>query len=323
VKNSDSIAEDPDEISSLNIRFCGDETVVEKKGATLDIVLPVPGLNPSAEIHLNKRSRDFRLRGPWQVFSIPDFGMSVALCAMPVGDSLAETTAKLYHSLFPVVGGQSLYRIWNFVPAINEVEDNLENYRAFCLGRSEAFYERFENDPASKMPAASALGCNGESLVVAALFGESRSRNLENPRQIPAYRYPAKYGPRPPSFARGTIVERDTAIVFISGTSSVRGHESIGEGDIRTQTLETLTNLKQILAEAAERLSPTAIQGLSATYTVYLRNAEDRPIVEPLLRRELIAETDTVLWLKADICRRELDIEIEIALTPGTPVLSG
>ncbi|HUO86474.1 MAG TPA: hypothetical protein VM617_03720, partial [Thermoanaerobaculia bacterium] len=83
------------------------------------------------------------------------------------------------------------------------------------------------------------------------------------------------------------------------------GHRSRHRGSVRLQTRETLANLARL---AAGRPAPADLP--YRQLKVYLRRAEDRPQVEDELRRELGPEVP-LLFLRADICRRELEVEIE------------
>jgi len=51
----------------------------------------------------------------------------------------------------------------------------------------------------------------------------------------------------------------------------------------------------------------------SPAIKVYLRNPADRAIVSPLIR-QFSPYCDNICYLEADICRQELDIEIEMLL---------
>ena len=62
---------------------------------------------------------------------------------------------------------------------------------------------------------------------------------VENPRQVSAYRYPPTYGPRVADLlARGAgrTSAAATIALFISGTASIVGHETVHQGDVRAQT---------------------------------------------------------------------------------------
>ena len=101
-----------------------------------------------------------------------------------------------------------------------------------------------------------------------------------------------------PSFSRATVW-RDT--VFVSGTSSVVGHQTVHAGDVLAQLEETLRNIEVVLAQTGRTLDT-----VTAAKT-YIRNAADYPLVAARL-----AEVFPVnLYLEADICRKDLLLEIE------------
>ena len=97
-------------------------------------------------------------------------------------------------------------RGWNFIPHIGgRSDDGLERYMAFNAGRFAAYRAWFGAGDSPRVPTASAVGHRGEDLYVYVLASETPSRAVENPRQISSYRYSARFGPSPPSFARATI----------------------------------------------------------------------------------------------------------------------
>jgi hypothetical protein len=75
-----------------------------------------------------------------------------------------------------------------------------------------------------------------------------------------------------------------------------------------------LDNLREI--SRACGLGPDLDRGGGSTrhFKVYLRHASDLSLVAPLLEEKLLRETDQVTWLLADICRAELNVEIEASL---------
>jgi enamine deaminase RidA (YjgF/YER057c/UK114 family) len=139
---------------------------------------------------------------------------------------------------------------------------------------------------------------------------------VENPRQVPAYDYPSEHGPRPPCFARATMVSgaNGRGDVFISGTSSIRGHASIAPGETAAQVACTLENLREI--SVACGCGPDLARGrvVERHFKVYLRHAADWAAVKAALEGTLLAPADTVSYLRADVCRRELNVEIEATL---------
>jgi enamine deaminase RidA (YjgF/YER057c/UK114 family) len=133
---------------------------------------------------------------------------------------------------------------------------------------------------------------------------------LENPRQSPAWDYPPQYGPRSPTFARACIESGPNRTLFISGTSSIVGYETAHPGDVRAQTQETVRNIRAVLAAANERLGVDRFALERLSYKIYVRHSEDLSNIEQELRRA-IGPAARALYLKADICRRDLLVEIE------------
>jgi chorismate lyase/3-hydroxybenzoate synthase len=191
-----------------------------------------------------------------------------------------------------------IWRIWNFLDAINEGEGDAERYRQFCLGRAEGI-----GAAGAGYPAASALGRRDGSRLLQVIWiaGRTPPERIENPRQVSAFRYPRQYGPASPSFSRAArIGDR----VLISGTASIVGHESRHGGDVRAQTAESLENLAAVVEAAG--LNRARLAGIKS----YVRHAADVPAVAAELDRRGFAASARCLLL-ADICRRDLLVEFE------------
>lgn len=238
--------------------------------------------------------------------------LTAAFCE-PVGDCVATTTRRVYQKLFESMADCQIVRAWNFVPAINEEVDGLENYRAFSLGRHEAFHARFGGRAAEAFCAASGVGVDGDRLVIVALGTHRRVRHQENPLQSPAYQYPSQYGPRPPSFSRASFVPGECPALFISGTAAVRGHESVAPGDLAGQLEVTGENLDRIIAESVAALGEDIARVGMANGRAYVRRAEDADAVMAWIHEHAWCADDRVNVVQSDICRRELLVEIELS----------
>ena len=137
--------------------------------------------------------------------------------------------------------------------------------------------------------------------------------NIENPRQVSAYRYPRRYGPRSPSFARATAVAGPdgSTLLMISGTASVVGHRTLHEGDVDAQLEEVIRNLETLLSESASQLGRPGLAEFdeASLLRVYLRHAEDWPAIERRLRQRWPGVH--LAGLRGDVCRADLLVEIE------------
>jgi chorismate lyase/3-hydroxybenzoate synthase len=228
--------------------------------------------------------------------------------------ALEATAHAAYSQLFELLrytGFIHPIRFWNYLPRINVDEDGLERYRHFNVGRHAAFVEARRPTEAAP-PAACALGCSGTALTVMVLAGRIAPTAIENPRQVSAYRYPPQYGPCPPTFSRAVLYRNDaSALLTVSGTASIVGHETLHIGDVAAQIDESLRNV-QAVVEAANRAAGGplfSVDGLKLK--AYVRNAADADTVRRQLQLRL---PDTpVPLVRADICRADLLFEIEAA----------
>ena len=235
---------------------------------------------------------------------------------VPLAAGLEKETHRLYGDIFQATHGRHLARIWNYVPAINESSPGaLENYHAFCQGRSLAFEQQYGSGFKTLLPAASAVGTRSAALMIAFAACPVQPRHVENPLQVSAYDYPGAYGPRPPSFARATVVPGpERATVFVSGTAAIRGHATVAPNSARQQLECTLENLRGI--SSACGLGPNLDLDGSSTrhFKVYLRRAADQPVVAAVLEQTLLSDKDRVSYLQADMCRAPLLVEVEASL---------
>jgi chorismate lyase/3-hydroxybenzoate synthase len=145
------------------------------------------------------------------------------------------------------------------------------------------------------------------------LAGRKPGLQIENPRQLSASLYPPRYGLRSPMFARAALVPNGRgAQLLVSGTASIVGHESLHIGDPEAQLEETARNFEALVEAAmkADSGGPRASRVRLESLKVYLRNREDYARLIPRIRRLFAVEAQPLV-LRADICRRELLVEIE------------
>ena len=202
-----------------------------------------------------------------------------------------------------------LLRIWNYFDAITLGAGDSERYRQFCVGRVQGLGDV----DTRTLPAATAIGSRDGRRVLQVYWLAAREPGLplENPRQVSAYRYPREYGPQSPTFARALLPPSPRVPLLLSGTASIVGHASQHADSLRAQLDETLTNLDSLLGAARER-APTLSPHLDGTsrLKVYVRDATDADAVAAQLEARLGTRVPW-LMLHADVCRRELLVEIE------------
>ncbi len=306
------------ETKRLQALFGQDETKCTCTENGIDLYLNLPSFGEeNAECLLSQPGRIYQ-KLDFNVIETADrlAGAIVKEASFP----LEQTAYEIYLNFLQVTRGWNLFRIWNYVPYINEETWGLENYKSFCKGRSLAFERFYGQNFTVKLPAASAVGINDDKLVLYFIAGKEPGIYMENPEQVSAFFYPKRYGPRSPSFARGTLIYKPgKQIAYLSGTASIKSYESVTLGAVSEQLHTTLDNMSLVFERMGlveERMSFSGIMPDPAKYArhfkVYIRHETDFSCIKELFSASIFAaKEDRTIYLKSDICRPELDIEIE------------
>lgn len=243
-------------------------------------------------------------------------GLAILATTLPDTEDPGTGAEQLYRGLFAAaerLGCPHLVRIWQYIPRITKGLGEEDRYRAYCAGRRRAFEAAGRSD--ATLPAACLLGDEGDRILLYALAMNIAGRQVENPRQQSAFRYPRRYGRLSPSFSRALALRRpgEEEQLYISGTASITGHASRHETTLE-QLAETLANLEALVANwrGADGDALAAIAPLK----VYLRHADELAAVRAALAARL-PPGHPVAYLRADVCRPELRIEIEGMVQPG------
>lgn len=231
----------------------------------------------------------------------------------PAGTDIAAAAEQAYRLLRQHQAGSAtphLLRVWNYLDAITEGDGDDERYRRFCVGRVRGL----EQVDTGRLPAATCIGrYDGiRRLQVYWLASGHAGQPLENPRQISAFHYPRQYGPQPPSFARAMLPDpRCQLPLLLSGTAAITGHASLHLGSPAQQLQETLANIASLLqAGRAHTGTLPAHLDAGSPMKVYVREHQDLEAVGALLAQRLPAGVPCLI-LHAEVCRRELLVEIE------------
>lgn len=238
--------------------------------------------------------------------------------------SLYNAGHTAYTQLFAIIAKRDLgtiARIWNYVPKILEDADpsipsqDRERYRQFNAGRRDA-WEQFgpkQADGSMFLPAATGIGSHNGPLVIECLVTKSPVQYIENPRQIPAYHYPSKYGTKPPVFARGSLVEtEDQTEIYISGTASIVGSSTRHIGDPIAQVNETFKNISTLIG--SDNLNGYGQKGFELDdivgMRVYIKDRSQYLLIREAVESIMGTETP-IVYVNDDICRPDLLLEIE------------
>jgi len=228
--------------------------------------------------------------------------------------ALSEATRDAYLGVRDALGARHPVRCWNFLPGIlDSASARRDRYMVFNTGRHDAFDDWFGTADvatfADAMPAATGVGIDGADLIIDVLADTEAGTAIENPRQRSAYRYSARYGPRPPCFARATRVaappdDPHGRCLLISGTASILGEDSVHIGQPLEQLGETLANLAALIETAGGH----GLQDLVVARLYHLPHVPAAPLLATLSDRlaGVALESRRVM-----LCRPDLDVEIE------------
>ena len=219
-----------------------------------------------------------------------------------------------------------MVRAWHYQGGIVADEGVTQRYKELNRARTEiykdvSFYHgRLPKDfPWTPYPAATGIGTEGRGFSISAIAISSDRDDiviapLENPRQTPAHKYPTKYSPDTPKFARGLAVSCGSyATIFISGTASVTDSEVRHIGDPAGQTHETLENITALISE--ENLANHGLPGMGTSLNslghvrVYIKYAEHYETIRAICK-ERLGELPTIFAI-GDVCRPDWLVEIE------------
>jgi len=220
-----------------------------------------------------------------------------------------------------------IIRQWNYIGNILSVRDGFQNYQIFNEVRSE-YYQKYRT--IAGFPAATGIGMGLGGVVLdfcaVKADGSVIISAVSNPRQVNAYDYgqrvlkgladkdkPAK---NPPQFERALLITNSQfSTLYISGTASIIGQQTVGKKDVVKQTLVTIENIKRLTDP--ERLShitgsPGKCSGNFIFLRVYVKRQKDFGIVKEICNDHF--PDVPALFVEADICRDDLLTEIEAEL---------
>ncbi len=214
-----------------------------------------------------------------------------------------------------------IVRQWNYIGNILKIEDENQHYQLFNNARS-LFYDvvNFEHG----FPAATGISMSMNSLFIAAIAiqaaPETKVIAIDNSLQIPAYNYSqtvlisAKTDTvkARPKFERAKLIaNKDSGVLYVSGTAAIRNEASMSENDASLQTMQTIENINFLISEknlhnnkVEEKLNISL-----KSIRVYIKKASDYQTIKALI--ESAWPTVKAIYVQAEVCRDGLLVEIE------------
>ncbi len=239
-----------------------------------------------------------------------------------------------------------VFRQWNYIPNICEHSNTTA---CEIIGRSEQNeYSKF-NEVRKKYygkagirnyPAATGIGISGEKfgLITLSIKGHAQSYYLENDLQVSAFDYSndiikqssikqssnqteESHSLAKPLFSRALILTNNDITnnhitnnkqvqAMLSGTAAIRGEESQCD-NVLEQLIITQENINHLLsANNIKRQTPLSISRVEPlSLKVYIKSNSLAEEISQMIPKEFA--TEQILIVVADICRKELLIEIE------------
>jgi len=257
------------------------------------------------------------------------FLMMEGVCGDNFTDSVEQQATVAFRKIESILSTenipiQNIVRQWNYIGRITEMTDHIQNYQAFNDARAHFYEKTFWKHG---YPAATGIGmcCNGVvvSLIAVASSPSTQIIPIDNPLQIPAFAYSvdqligeSKTPKLTPKFERAKVVQTESGtICFVSGTAAIRGEKSMAEVDAAQQTQQTIENIERLIStENLNRQDVACKSGLNITnLRVYLKYWEDIEAIRQVVDKHWKGRP--AVYLQADICRKELLLEIEAIAT--------
>ena len=247
-------------------------------------------------------------------------------------DSISEAAERAFEATLGILKNEGLsinhiVRQWNYVEDIAHVKDPLntiQNYQVFNDVRARYYAGgSFEKG----FPAATGIGMDTGGVIIGFIAispaEQVRVEPVRNPRQIDAHRYSEEMlvgketgimdGKCTPKFERAKLVcMGKKTYVYVSGTASIVGEESVHLDDAEGQTRTTIENIYELFSKENQELLGLDFEASEIRFShlrVYVKKQEDIPRVKEICEASLNCKSS--LYLQSDICREELLVEIE------------
>jgi hypothetical protein len=246
--------------------------------------------------------------------------------------TIYESSGIAFNELFNLlkrfrISAENIVRQWNYIEDIYFHDNMNQNYQDFNELRAKYYSsEKWKYGYPAATGIGTATGCVGISLIAVKNSEGAGIISLMNPNQKDAHSYSGKVligwneDKSTPKFERGKVVINSKNMdIYVSGTASIIGEETIGDNSIALQTKTTINNIfkligidnleNQIPQQFHSRFNNIDLQKSFSNVRVYVKNDSDIESAE-IICRESFGNVP-MIFLRADICRANLLVEIE------------
>lgn len=249
-----------------------------------------------------------------------------------VGESITEASERAFEMTLKILNQEGLsikniIRQWNYIENIaivENVEDAPQNYQDFNDVRAR-YYNQVNFDRG--YPAATGIGQDTGGVIIGFVAVSDSDiitiKPIANPGQIDAHRYSEEVlegnseQKCTPKFERAKLVSiGERNYVYVSGTASILGEETVHVGDVEKQTLTTIENIKRLFTRENQDTLDLDFDVEEIQFShlrVYVKYKKDIPAVQKVCDAELNCKSS--LFLESDVCREDLLVEIEGVFT--------
>jgi hypothetical protein len=221
----------------------------------------------------------------------------------------------------------NVVRLWYYIRNILTVENGYQNYQAFNEIRNE-FYQRYRN--VDGYPAANGIDMKLGGVVIdfcaIEAYESLRINTIDSPHQINPYTYgqqvleglifEGKIQKQAPQFEIAKLLSNcQFSALYISGTASIIGQDTIGKDDVIEQTTITIDKITKLIEKQNISRFLDHLDNLSIKYSllrVYIKGNEDFELIISICNS--FYKSIPISFIEADICREKLLVEIEAEL---------
>lgn len=276
--------------------------------------------NPRAEFRVNRK---FSNTTPYTAIE-SDVEKEIYISGLcgSTGDSIRAQSEAAFRQAEQILAKEGMdfsnvYRQWNYIERITDFDrlsDGRKQHYQILNDVRSAYYARAQF--ANGYPAATGIGMDTGGIVLDLIA--SRGKNIKqipivNPDQLDAHRYTQEVlvgdalrenaAKTTPKFERAKYVEcAYNHSLYVSGTAAIKGENTIPSDDIREQTRITLDNIAKLHYNDSEKWAYRHMRA-------YVKDPDDIPAVEEICRQYF--GDIPMQYLKADVCRDNLIVEIE------------
>ena len=246
-------------------------------------------------------------------------------------ESICHQSREVFGKLNEILSAHNfrvddMVRQWNYIGSIVSHRGGKQNYQEFNDARTN-FYKsgKWHNG----YPAATGIGTAGEGIIVGGIAFKKAGESdggiypIDNPLQVAAHVYSKQVlidddteaMKSTPKFERAKLIESKCGVCcFVSGTAAIRGEESMEFSSARQQTIMTIENIEHLVS--ADNLAKHGCPPYNLRYIqlqVFIKNEEDYDEVKRVVEERF--PQVSAIYTIADVCRKELLVEIESILT--------